>query len=44
MTMAVGTRRSSLIDRLGWLLASVFTNRGQQWAAERMAGTNGNTG
>lgn len=40
MTMAVGVRRPSL---LGWLLATVFTNRGQEWAAGRMAGTNANT-
>lgn len=52
MTAAVGVLREGRaleerwerIRRLGILLATVFTNRGQQWAAERMAGTNANTG
>ena len=47
MTVAVGARRrSGILDelaRLGWLLATVFTNRGQEWAAGRLAGTNANT-
>lgn len=32
------------VKRLGWLLATVFTNRGQDWAAQCMAQTNANDG
>jgi hypothetical protein len=39
-----GILRPGLLERLGWLLAVTFTSRGQQWAAERMAGSSGNSG